>query len=75
MFDLPKGATPLDFAYYIHSNVGHRARGAIVNDKMMPLTTKLQSGDRVKIVTFGKKDSEYEIGRNGQATRKHLPLR
>ena len=63
VFDLPKGATPLDFAYYIHTNVGHRTRGAMINDKMMPLTTKLQSGDRVKIITFGKKDSEYEIGR------------
>ena len=63
VIDLPRGATPIDFAYYIHSNVGHRTRGALVNDKMVTLTHKLQSGDRVKIITFGKKDSEYEIGR------------
>ncbi|MGB1252049.1 MAG: RelA/SpoT family protein [Candidatus Promineifilaceae bacterium] len=63
VIDLPKGATPVDFAYYIHTNVGHRTRGALVNDKMVPLTQKLLSGDKVKIVTFGKKDSEYEIGR------------
>lgn len=49
--DLPRGATPLDFAYAIHSDVGHRCRGAKINDKIVPLTTSLQSGQVVDIMT------------------------
>lgn len=51
VFDFPKGATPLDFAYGIHTDVGHRCRGAQVNRKMVPLTYQLQTGDRVEILT------------------------
>ena len=49
--DLPKGATPVDFAYALHSDVGHRCRGAHVNERMVPLDHALQNGDRVEIVT------------------------
>ncbi len=51
IIDLPKGATPLDFAYSVHSSLGHRCRGAKVNDKMVPLTYKLSTGERVSILT------------------------
>jgi len=49
--DLPVGATPLDFAYHIHTNVGHRCRGAKVNGQMVPLTYSLKTGDRVEVLT------------------------
>ncbi len=49
--DLPKGATPLDFAYRIHTSVGHRTRGARVNDQIVTLDRALQTGDRVQILT------------------------
>jgi len=49
--DLPAGATPLDFAYDIHTDVGHRCRGARVNGQMAPLTYALKTGDRVEVLT------------------------
>ncbi|HYA36997.1 MAG TPA: bifunctional (p)ppGpp synthetase/guanosine-3',5'-bis(diphosphate) 3'-pyrophosphohydrolase, partial [Candidatus Methylomirabilis sp.] len=49
--DLPAGATPLDFAYHIHTDVGHRCRGAKVNGQMVPLTHQLKTGDRVEVLT------------------------
>ena len=49
--DLPKGATPIDFAYQVHTQVGHRCRGARVDGKMVSLDYKLKSGQRVEILT------------------------
>jgi GTP pyrophosphokinase len=51
IIDLPQGATPVDFAYQLHSNVGHRCRGATVDGGLVPLNTKLQSGQTVSITT------------------------
>lgn len=49
--DLAAGATPLDFAYLVHTEVGHRCRGARINGRIVPLTTTLSNGDRVEILT------------------------
>jgi GTP pyrophosphokinase len=49
--DLPHGATPLDFAYHVHTDLGHRCRGARVNGRIVPLTRALVNGEIVEIIT------------------------
>jgi len=49
--ELPQGATPLDYAYHVHTELGHRCRGAKVNGRMVPLDHKLSNGDQVEIIT------------------------
>ena len=49
--ELPKGATPIDFAYTVHTNLGHRCRGAKADGVMIPLNTPLQNGQTVEITT------------------------
>ncbi|WP_140719951.1 RelA/SpoT family protein [[Pseudomonas] boreopolis] len=56
VIDLPQGATPLDFAYHVHTMVGHRCRGAKVNNRIVPLTYRLRSGDRVEVLTAKEPD-------------------
>ena len=56
VIDLPQGATPLDFAYHVHTMVGHRCRGAKINGRIVPLAYKLRSGDRVEILTAKEAD-------------------
>ena len=51
VLDLPQGVTPLDFAYHLHSDVGHRCRGAKVNGRIVTLTSTLKTGDKVEILT------------------------
>ncbi|MCK7593887.1 RelA/SpoT family protein [Pseudomarimonas salicorniae] len=51
VIDLPRGGTVLDFAYHVHTEVGHRCRGAKVNGRIVPLTHQPRSGERVEILT------------------------
>jgi GTP pyrophosphokinase len=51
VIDLPRGATPVDFAYAVHTNLGHRCRGARVNGAMVPLNHPLKNGQQVEVVT------------------------
>ena len=49
--EMPAGSTPLDFAYHVHTMVGHRCRGAKVNGRIVPLTYRVQNGDKIEIIT------------------------
>ena len=49
--DLPRGATPLDFAYHVHTDLGHRCRGAKIDGRIVPLNQPLANGDVVEIIT------------------------
>jgi len=60
VIDLPRGATPLDFAYHVHTMVGHRYRGAKVNGRIVPLGYRLRSGDKVEILTAREPDPKRD---------------
>lgn len=62
IIDLPQGATPLDFAYHIHTDVGHRCRGARIEGRIVNLTYELKSGEVVEVLTT----------KNGQPSRDWL---
>lgn len=54
--DLPKGSSPVDFAYAVHTDIGHRCQGAKVNGSIVPLNYQLKNGDRVEIIMKSKAD-------------------
>ncbi|MCL7928790.1 GTP diphosphokinase [Halomonas llamarensis] len=54
VIDLPRVATPIDFAYRVHTEIGHRCRGAKINGRIVPLTYKLKTGQQVEILTASK---------------------
>ncbi|QQG46106.1 MAG: bifunctional (p)ppGpp synthetase/guanosine-3',5'-bis(diphosphate) 3'-pyrophosphohydrolase [Candidatus Niyogibacteria bacterium] len=58
--DLPEGATPVDFAYHVHSEIGNHAAGAKINSKMSPLSSTLSSGSVVEIITQKNKKPSAE---------------
>jgi GTP pyrophosphokinase len=67
VIDLPTGSTPLDFAYRVHTDIGHRCRGAKVDGRIVPLDHKLRSGDRVEIMVAktGEPRRDWLVAANG----------
>ena len=67
VIDLPPKATVLDFAYHVHTDVGHRCRGAKVNGRIVPLEYQPQSGDRIEIMTgkTGAPKRDWLLAANG----------
>ncbi len=56
IIDLPVGATPLDFAYHVHTDIGHNCRGTRVNGKLVSLSHELKTGDQVEIILAAKRE-------------------
>ncbi len=54
VIDMPQGSTPVDFAYRVHTEIGHRCRGAKVNGRIVPLNRRLRTGDQVEILTINE---------------------
>lgn len=73
VIDLPPGATPLDFAYHIHTDIGHRCTGAKVNGRIVPLTYQLMTGDQVQILTQknASPSRDWMSPRGGYLVSKH----
>ena len=74
IIELPKGATPIDFAYKVHTDIGNTMVAAIVNDEYVPIDYILQNKDRVRIITddlsFGPRDDWKEKAKTSYAKRK-----
>ena len=78
LIQLPRGATPVDFAYAVHSQVGDTCVGAKVNGRLLPLRYELQNGDQVEITTARGQHAVAVLGAvrcHRQGTRPHPPLR
>ena len=60
VLDLPRDATPVDFAYRVHTEIGHRARGAMVDGEPYPLSMPLKTGQRVEIITASRPEPEHD---------------
>lgn len=58
--DMMQGATPLDFAFYVHTEIGHHCSGALVNGRPVPLNYQLQTGDRVEVMSCGANQPSRE---------------
>ena len=74
VIDLPTGATPIDFAYAIHSDLGDKMSGARVNGKMVSLDTPLKNGDLVDIITkpAGKPSRKWHDIAKTNMAKKHI---
>lgn len=74
VIELPKGATPIDFAYKIHSNIGNTMVGAFVNDEFVPIDYVLKNKDRVRIITdelsYGPRKDWIDKAQTSLAKRK-----
>ena len=74
VIDLPKGASPLDFAYKIHTNIGNKTVGAMVNNRIVPLDYELKNGDIISIKTnknsFGPSENWLKIAQTSHARHK-----
>lgn len=75
VLEFPEGATPIDFAYAIHTQVGQKTTGAIVNGKIVPLRYQLRSGDIVEIITSEKARPSKDWMKFTQTTRAKQKLR
>ena len=65
VLDLPQGATPVDFAYHLHTDLGHHCRGAKVDGAMVPLNYKLANGQRVEIIARQDRRAEPRLDESG----------
>ena len=65
--DLPRGATPIDFAYHVHTDVGHRCKGAKIDGRIVPLSYQLKTGEQIEIITGSQFSPSRDWMRDGLA--------
>jgi GTP pyrophosphokinase len=65
VIDLPRDATPIDFAYHVHTDLGHRCRGARVNGAMVPLNTPLANGQQVEVIAAKQGGPQPRLAESG----------